>query len=167
MATATEARNRIGTYEVMFLVSQAQAAMLGGLLQHINDILARSGGEVLAMKKWDERRLAYEIDKQKRGVYILAYIACPTENVHEIERASNISEQIMRVLITKADHLSEEEIRANDERTDLENEARLRGERGVEEEERRSTVQLGRPEDQREQEPEASEDETADEDSED
>jgi len=30
------------------------------------------------MRKWDERRLAYEIKKQKRGLYILCYFKAPT-----------------------------------------------------------------------------------------
>lgn len=155
MATATEARNRIGTYEVMFLVSQAQAAMLGGLLQHINDILARSGGEVLAMKKWDERRLAYEIDKQKRGVFILSYFTCPTDMISKLERDAQISSRILRLLVIKADHLTEEEILANDERQALADEARFRAERAESaEDEGSSRVRLGAPE-QQQQQPEA------------
>ena len=109
--TATETRT--GIYEGMFLVTQTAAAAFGECIEHINHIFERANAEVVAMKKWDERRLSYEMDKQKRGVYILAYFTCPTDMVAHIERDVVISDKIMRVLITNADHLSEEEIKAN------------------------------------------------------
>ncbi len=44
----------------------------------------------------------------------------------EIERACNLSEGILRVLITRADHLTEEEMKAADDPKGLEAEAKLR-----------------------------------------
>jgi small subunit ribosomal protein S6 len=82
----TETMARTGTYEGMFLVSQAAAAQFGDTLNHINELFGRANATVVAMKKWDDRRLAYEIDKQKRGVYILAYFTCPTDMVARLER---------------------------------------------------------------------------------
>lgn len=124
--------DRSYTYEVMFLISQAQAADLAGVIEHINEIFARAGAEILAMRKWDERRLAYEIKKQKRGLYILAYIKAPARNIAQFERDTNLSERILRVLILRCDHLTEDEIRAADGRDDLAAEARLRATREVE-----------------------------------
>lgn len=134
------------TYEAMFLAGQAAAADLGGLVEHINEILGRAGVELLAMQKWDERRLAYEIDKQKRGCYILAYFAGEPGSTVKIERDVRISDRLMRVLVTRADHLTDEEIAAADARDALMSEAKLRAERGSEEEEKSSGVRLGAPE---------------------
>lgn len=145
MTTDTQART--GTYEVMFLANQAAAASFGDLLAHINHLLQRANAEVIAMKKWDERRLAFEIDKQKRGVYILSYINCPTDMVSHLERDVQISDQLMRVLITSADHLTDEEIKANDDRTGLDTEAKMRAEQGdAGQDEGSSKVRLGAPE---------------------
>lgn len=142
----TETTARVGTFEVMFLVSQAAAAQFGSMLEHLNEIFARAGAEVVAMKKWDDRRLAYEIDKQKRGVYILAYVNCPVDQVSRIERDAQISDRVLRVLITKAAHLSPEEIAANDERQALADEAKMRGaEMAAETTEASSNVRLGAP----------------------
>jgi small subunit ribosomal protein S6 len=80
------------------------------------------------MRKWDERRLAYEIDKQKRGVFILTYFKAPTSSISGLERDCNLSETILRLLVTRADHLTEEEIAANDARQALDDEAKLRSE---------------------------------------
>ena len=123
-------------YESMFLISQAEAADLQGAVAHIEEILRRGDAEVVSMRKWDERRLAYEIDKQRRGVFILCYFRSPTNTISHIERDCTLSERIMRVMILTADHLSDEEIAAQDDRVGLVNEAKLRAEKAAAEAER-------------------------------
>jgi len=146
MTMATETETRVGVYEGMFLANQAAAASFGDLLAHINNLFDRASAEVIAMKKWDERRLAYEIDKQKRGVYILAYFKCPTDMVGHLERDVQISEQLLRVLITSAEHLTDEEIAANDDRTGLDTEAKLKAEQvDTEQAEGNAKARLGAP----------------------
>lgn len=121
--------NRTYQYEAMFLLGQAQAADLGGAVAHINEIMARGHADVLAMRKWDERRLAYEIKGQKRGTYILVYFKAPGRDVAHIERDCNLSERILRTLILRADHMTEDQMRSADARKELEVEAKLRAER--------------------------------------
>lgn len=118
-------------YEAMFLVSQAVATDLRAVIDHINEILARGHAEIIAMKKWDERRLAYEIRGQKRGLYLLVYFKAPGPDVAHIERDCNLSEKVLRTLILRADHLTEDQMRATDARKELETEAKLRAERPV------------------------------------
>ena len=92
-------------------------------------IMARGHAEILAMRKWDERRLAYEIRGQKRGTYILLYFKAPGKDVAHIERDCNLSERVLRTLILRADHMTEEQMRSADARKELEIEAKLRAER--------------------------------------
>jgi len=138
---------RINVYEGMFLISQAEATDFAGVIEHIQHLFERAGATMLAMQKWDERRLAYEIDKQKRGVYILAYFEAPAENLQSFERDCNLSEQLMRVLVTRADHLTMEEIQATDKREELHIEAKERAERARERElaGMSTSVSLGAP----------------------
>jgi len=63
----------INTYEGMFLFPQSATADLGGASQHILDQLEKVGAEMIAFRKWDDRRLAYPIKGNKRGVYFLGY----------------------------------------------------------------------------------------------
>lgn len=114
------------TYEAMFLLSQAVAADLGGAIEHIKEILARGHAEIIALRKWDERRLAYEIKGQKRGYYILAYFKAQGDMLSHIERDCNLSEKILRNMFLRADHLTMDEMTAADGRKDLETEIRLR-----------------------------------------
>ena len=142
----TETETRTGIYEAMFLASQSAAADFNGLIEHISHLFERCHGTVVAMKKWDERRLAYEIDKQKRGVYILAYFTCSTDQIAQLERDAQISDQIMRLLVTTADHLTDEEIAACDDRQGLSDEAKLKAEQGAQEDVKSTGARLGAPE---------------------
>ncbi|MDX2017339.1 MAG: 30S ribosomal protein S6 [Planctomycetota bacterium] len=120
------ANNPVYVYEGMFLLSQAVAADFGGAIDHIRELIAKAHGEILAMKKWDERRLAYEIKGQKRGVYILVYFKAPGGEMARLERDCNLSEKILRSIVLRADHLTSEEIQAFDARKELEVEAKMR-----------------------------------------
>lgn len=130
----TTSKGRVYHYEAMFLVSQSAAADLGGIVEHLKGILARAGATLIALCKWDERRLAYEINKQKRGTYLLAYFSCDASKVAQIERDCNLSEQILRTLILRCDHLTIEEMRAADGQRALADEAALRRARADEQE---------------------------------
>lgn len=134
------------SYEAMFLISQSVAADLAGAIEHINEILHRADAELIAMSKWDERRLAFEIDKQKRGVFILTYFSAPASKVDHIIRDCNLSERIMRIMLLRADHLTEDEMKATDARDDLMTEAKMRAERAAAgEAEAREAVTVGAP----------------------
>jgi len=93
----------IRLYEGLFLVdSDSAASDWDGVNSNIRRILERSGAEIVSMKKWDERRLAYEIQGKSRGTYILTYFNVAGDKIAAIERNVRLSEQIMRVLIVRA-----------------------------------------------------------------
>jgi len=122
------------------------AADLSGAIEHINEILKRADAGLIAMSKWDERRLAFEIDKQKRGVFILTYFSAPAVKVDHIIRDCNLSERIMRIMLLRADHLTEDEMKATDARDALMTEAKMRAERAAAgEAEGREAVTVGAP----------------------
>lgn len=98
-------------YEGMFLVDSALAAQdWQKVLDEVQRILDRAGAEVVSLKKWDERRLCYDVQGKSRGTYILVYFNCDTEKVKGIERDVQLSELITRVLILRTDRMSQEDI---------------------------------------------------------
>ncbi len=117
---------RTNAYEGLFLISQSVATDLNGVAGFIRQAIEKNGGTVLAMRKWDERRLAFEIAKQKRGYYLLVYFQAPAPSLGAIERAFNLSEQLLRQLVIKVEHMNVEEMKALDDSRGLETEARLR-----------------------------------------
>lgn len=87
-------------YEGMFLVDSAQAAAdWDGTLSVINTILKRADAEVVSMEKWQERKLAYDIDHKTRGTYILCYFKADGVRIAGIEKDVQLSEKVMRVLV--------------------------------------------------------------------
>jgi ribosomal protein S6 len=123
-----EARSNV--YEGLFLFPSSATGNLREVVDHLNEIFARAEAEILAMSKWGERPLAYSIKNSKRGLYILTYFRAPATRMANIERDCNLSELVLRFLITRADHLTEEQMRATDARESLQTEMKLREERG-------------------------------------
>ncbi len=99
-------------YEAMFLLGQNVASDLEAGIKICRGIIERHGGEILVLKKWDERKLSYEVEKQKRGTYIISYFKAPRKSITAIERDVNLSEDVLRVLVSKADHLNQKEMEA-------------------------------------------------------
>lgn len=99
-------------YEAMFLLGSGSAAEPQAALDLVRGFIERHGGSIKVLKKWDERKLAYEVNGQKRGTYILSYFTAPGTAIAPLERDVKLSEDVLRVLVTKADHLNEQEMNA-------------------------------------------------------
>ena len=105
----TVAKNKL--YEGMFLVDSSKAgADWDGIIAAIRTILEKAGAEIDSIRKWDDRRLAYEIKGKSRGTYILSYFRVDGGKIKDIEKSIRLSEKIMRVLILSAEKLSQEDI---------------------------------------------------------
>lgn len=100
-------------YEAMFLVDSAEAtANWSETLTAVNTVMERAEAEVISLRKWDERRLIYEIAGCKRGTYILCYFKSDPSAISGIERDVQLSELLLRVLILRADQITEESMQA-------------------------------------------------------
>ena len=98
-------------YEGMFLIDSAQAAAdWDGIIAAIRTVLERAGAEIVSLRKWDERKLTYDIGGKSRGTYILSYFKAEGRRIGDIERDVQLSEKIMRALILNADQMAPEDI---------------------------------------------------------
>jgi len=94
-------------YEGMFLVDSALAASdWDGINAAIKAILEKAEAEIISIRKWNECRLAYEINGKGRGTYILTYFRVDGDRISGIERDVQLSERLMRVLILNAEHMT-------------------------------------------------------------
>jgi small subunit ribosomal protein S6 len=95
----------------MFLVDSAEAGTdWDGAIASITRILERANAEIVSIRKWDDRRLAYDIRRVSRGTYILCYFRADGGKIQDIEKAVQLSEKIMRVLVLNAEHMTAEDI---------------------------------------------------------
>ena len=98
-------------YEAMFLVdSNLAGSDWDGVLATIKNILGRAQAEIVSLRKWGDRRLAYEINHKNKGTYILCYFRADGNRIQDIERNVRLSERIMRVLILNAENRKIEDI---------------------------------------------------------
>jgi len=63
--------------------------------------IENNGGEIVAYDDIGTKELAYEIEKNKRGYYYVAYFTAPTEAILELERKYNTNESIIRHIFIK------------------------------------------------------------------
>ncbi len=98
-------------YEAMFLFDTATTRDWAAIEQEVRRLLERSGANLLVCVKYDERKLAYEIRRRKRGTYVLTYFDAPPEKLQELERDAQLSEFILRLLVLRSE-ISEEKLAA-------------------------------------------------------
>lgn len=71
------------------------------VIAKFENIVKNAGGSVEKTDKWGVRKLAYDIDYKSEGFYVLMTFACNAETLTEIERVSNITEEMLRRLVVK------------------------------------------------------------------
>src|SRR5947209_7817433 len=91
-------------YECMFLLDTSKVAGdVTAADRTIRTILERNNAEVLVARPWDERRLAYPIGNQKKGLYYLTYFSADGKSLPGIDRDCKLNEMIMRQLVLRID----------------------------------------------------------------
>jgi small subunit ribosomal protein S6 len=99
------------TYEGMFLLDAGNPDFQAAS-EPVRTVLDRNEASALSIKPWDERRLAYEINGRRRGLYVLTYFEVEPGRITEIERDCQLDERILRVLLLRRDDLTDEIIEA-------------------------------------------------------
>ena len=127
-------------YEGLFLFPQSAATDLKSAVDHLGEIFSRAEAEIVSLCKWDERRLAYEIKGNKRGVYFQAFLKVAPTKLGGMERDMNLSERVLRAMLTRAEHVPQEVIEVAEGRERINDEIKLRGEQAKEAEDKTTTV---------------------------
>jgi small subunit ribosomal protein S6 len=98
-------------YEGLFLFDSAVVRDWSSTEAEVKRLMERIGAVLLVCVKFDERKLAYEIRRRKRGTYVLTYFDADQNRIGELERDAQLSEVILRALVLRRD-LSEEKLAA-------------------------------------------------------
>jgi len=82
-------------YETLYIIHPSlEAGRLKDIILGVEESLKKMGGTPLAMELWGKRKLAYFIDKQKYGTYVLLHYngegKCTGEFAVELEHNPNI-----------------------------------------------------------------------------
>src|SRR5512132_3211589 len=86
-------------YEHVFLARQDLAqAQVDALAENATKIVTDNGGKVVKTETWGLRNLSYRIAKNRKAHYVALDIDAPAPAIAELERQSNINEDIIRFL---------------------------------------------------------------------
>jgi small subunit ribosomal protein S6 len=61
------------------------------------------GGQIIKVAPWGRRRLAYPIDRHREGSYHIVVFESPAEAIAELERSLQITEEVIRYLVTRSE----------------------------------------------------------------
>jgi small subunit ribosomal protein S6 len=91
-------------YEHVFLARQDLAqAQVDALAETATRIVTENGGTVVKTETWGLRSLAYRISKNRKAHYVLLDIEAPPGVVAELERQTQINEDVIRYMTIKVD----------------------------------------------------------------
>jgi small subunit ribosomal protein S6 len=89
-------------YEGMFLLDSGKfAADSDGLTKQVLGILEKAGATIVAHRPWQDGKLAYAIEGQRRGLHFLVYFRMPGGGMPEVVRACRLNDSVLRHLIIK------------------------------------------------------------------
>lgn len=129
-AVDSTVHSSVNQYEIAVLYHPDLEIDLEKATGKIEKIIADNKGKVVKTDSWGKRKLAYPIVKQDFAVYVFYTVDIPAENVAKIEQIFNITDEIIRFLITKpdlkamakAEVLKAEKLKKAAERTDRDGE---------------------------------------------
>lgn len=93
----------MNTYEIAVLYHPDLEIDLEKAESRVKKIIADNGGKITKTDNWGKRKLAYPINKEDFAVYVFYTVEMPADNVSKIEQTFNITDEIIRFLITKPD----------------------------------------------------------------
>ena len=90
-------------YEIAVLYHPDLEIDLGKASKRVEKIVADNGGKIVGTDNWGKRKLAYPIKKNEHAVYVFYTVELPAENVQKVETTLNITDEVLRFLITRPD----------------------------------------------------------------
>lgn len=93
-------------YENVFIARQdATPQQVEALATQFAGIITAQGGKVTKTESWGLRNLAYRMNKNRKGHYVMMNLDAPAQAVHELERNMRINEDILRFMTVRVDEL--------------------------------------------------------------
>jgi small subunit ribosomal protein S6 len=90
-------------YEVAVLYHPDLEIDLEKATSRVEKIFTDNKGTVTSVDNWGKRKLAYPIKKNESAVYAIYTIELPAQAVRKVESTLNITDEVIRFLITRPD----------------------------------------------------------------
>lgn len=88
-------------YELMYvLLPNTEEEKREALLEKFKGII-ETDGSIDSVEEWGLRKLAYEIQKEKEGFYLLVHFQSGADLPKELDRNLKIADEVIRHMITR------------------------------------------------------------------
>ncbi|MHB8960688.1 MAG: 30S ribosomal protein S6 [Candidatus Limnocylindrales bacterium] len=89
-------------YELMLVLRpDAPDERASAVIDRTTRYVVASGGQIIKVAPWGRRRLAYPIERYREGSYHIVVFESPAEAIAELERSLQITEDVLRSLVTR------------------------------------------------------------------
>ena len=95
-------------YEMVVLYRPGLEANMEAPLKKVADIVTANGGKIVSEDAWGRRELAYAIAGETHAVYRMYTLELPAEAPASIGAVLNITDEVIRYLLTKSDAKAKE-----------------------------------------------------------
>jgi len=87
-------------YEIMYILrSNLEQEAIKAEIEAAKNIITSNNSKVLDVKEWGLRELAYEIEHNRKGYYVVMNVEATKEAINEFNRIAGYSEQIIRHIV--------------------------------------------------------------------
>ncbi len=91
---------------IMVLSTKLDEDATKALVEKFTNLIA-ANGTVESVDEWGKRRLAYEIEDETEGYYILVNFEAAADFIKELDRVYQITDGLLRTIIVRKDEPSE------------------------------------------------------------
>jgi small subunit ribosomal protein S6 len=89
-------------YENIFILSpDLDDSAVENSIERVKNIVIKNGGEIIKIENWGRKKLAYELNKQSKGIYILLIFKAPPATIHELEKLSKVFDVLIKFMAIK------------------------------------------------------------------
>ena len=89
-------------YELMLVLKpDAPDERAAAVIDRTTSYVVAQGGQIVKVAPWGRRRLAYPIERYREGSYHIVVFESPAEAIAELERSLQITEDVLRYLVTR------------------------------------------------------------------
>ena len=81
---------------MLILPPEADDKVIEGVTGRISQVLEERGGKVTSVNRWGKRRLAFELNRQSEGFYLVADFEAEPEAIKELDRVLALADEVAR-----------------------------------------------------------------------
>jgi len=98
----------LNQYETVIIVnSNAEEEVVERITNDVQELISDSGGVISKVDNWGKRRLAYEVQGNRDGIYVLINFEAEPELTQRLARYYGLDEQVIKYMTVRAEDLPE------------------------------------------------------------